>query len=169
VQQNATANGNTVTITTSSYDSHTGNGSITIQTQTGNHPSRDNNPGDIQSGNFANSHGAIGNDKGFAIFPNGQTGSNALTSLLGTATYQSLTLDNAISRYAPPCCNDTASYQANIQKDVGVSGGTHLSELSSGQTQSLANGIARIEGYNANIPTTTRTIVIVPSHEVPPF
>src|SRR5262249_55934967 len=61
-EQNASAvaHGRTATIT---Y--HDG----ARETRRGNHPQRDNNPGNMEAGVFTGTHGAIGKDKGFAIFP----------------------------------------------------------------------------------------------------
>ena len=89
-QLSATASGQTVTITAASFDPETGMGTITTETRTGNHPFRDNNPGDVEAGAFANAHGAIGNDKGIAIFPNSDVGFEALHSLLSGPAYNGL-------------------------------------------------------------------------------
>jgi RHS repeat-associated protein len=161
-QISATASDNTVTITTSSFDPATGNGSITTETRTGNHPFRDNNPGDIRSGDFANANGAIGNDKGIAIFPTAATGSQALTTLLNGSSYQKLTLDQAVARFAPPSENNTAAYQAAARGAVGVSGSTGLSALSSAQRGSFEHAIARQEGFYHQGVVNRTTIVIVP-------
>jgi RHS repeat-associated protein len=159
----ASAFGKTVMIATPScgFTLATG-GTITLVTQTGNHPWRDNNPGDIQSGNFASTHGSIGNDNRIAIFPSASTGYDALMSLLQTQSYQTQTLDDAIARYAPPSENDTASYQASVSQALGVGGGTTLSSLNAAQTQQLANTIAIIEGFYDQGTTTTQTIIVRP-------
>jgi RHS repeat-associated protein len=161
-QISATASGNTVTITTSSFDPQTGNGAITTETRTGNHPFRDNNPGDIRSGDFANANGAIGSDKGIAIFPTAATGSQALTTLLNGSSYQNLTLDQAVARYAPPSENNTAAYQAAARSAVGASGGARLWALSSAQRGSFEHAIARQEGFYHQGVVNRTTIVIVP-------
>src|SRR5256885_11358908 len=56
---------------------------------------RNNNPGNISKGKFANDHGAIGGDSRFAIFPDEATGKNAIVALLKTAKYASLSLKSA--------------------------------------------------------------------------
>jgi hypothetical protein len=103
---------------------------FTTQVGTGTHPFRDNNPGDILSGGFTNGHGALGSDGRFAVFPTAGTGNNALDSLLHNPSYSNLSVNDAISRYAPGFENNTAGYQQFIQSVVGVGGNTPLSSLS---------------------------------------
>ena len=114
---------------------------------------RDNNPGNIIAGPFATSQGAIGSNNGFAVFPDVATGTAALTTLLESSSYQSLSVDAAIAKYAPPSQNNTASYQATIETQLGVSGSTPLSALSSSQMQTLQAAIQRVEGYSAGSVT----------------
>jgi RHS repeat-associated protein len=149
VQQStsATANGTTVTITTETTTGPDGAGTRTIENRTGTHAFRDNNPGNIRAGNFATANGAIGTDNGFAIFPNSGTGFQAMSNLLSGPSYQKLTVDQAISRYAPPSENNTAAYQAAIRTAVGVSGNTPMSALNGGQRGQMAQAIARHEGF----------------------
>jgi RHS repeat-associated protein len=87
----------------------------------GNHPFRDNNPGDILSGGFTNNHGSIGNDGRFAVFPTSGSGQQALDSLLHGPGYINLSIDDAVARYAPAMENNTAGYQQFLQNVVGVS------------------------------------------------
>ena len=53
---------------------------------------RNQNPGNIIAGQFANEHGAIGKAGGFAVFPTPDVGHRALIDLLHTQTYQRLTM-----------------------------------------------------------------------------
>ncbi len=71
---------------------------------------RNNNPGNIRKGSFANSAGAIGDDGAFAIFPDYKTGLKAVVTLLRSTAYTSLTLVDAVFKYAPPSENNSASY-----------------------------------------------------------
>ena len=148
----ATANGNTVTITTTNGDTKT------VETRTGTHAFRDNNPGNIRDGNFAQSNGAVGNDKGFAIFPSSDKGFKALDTLLLGSSYQKLTVDQAINRYAPPSENDTATYQATVRNAVGVSGDTRMSALSAEQRGGMEHAIAQHEGFY--VPGTAKIEVM---------
>jgi RHS repeat-associated protein len=160
--EHGTAAGETVTITTTKVNYATLSGTVTTETRTGNHPFRDYNPGDIKSGRFAGTQGSIGTDKGIAIFPDARTGFGAGTSLLRTPGYQNETLDSAIARWAPPTENDTASYQAEARSNLGVSGDTKVSALSTGQIQQLANLISVVEGFNSQGTTSVQTLPILP-------
>jgi uncharacterized membrane protein YgcG len=113
---------------------------------------RDNNPGNIEAGSFANSHGAIGTDGRFAIFPDPGTGMQALVSLLSSGSYQELTMEQAMERYAPPDENDTDAYTSFIADTVGVDPSTPMSDLTSDQLAAFATGIQTFEG---NTPGTT--------------
>jgi hypothetical protein len=110
---------------------------------------RDNNPGNIRAGAFATAEGAIGQNNGFAVFPDLQSGTAALASLLDGPGYQGLSVDEAIAKYAPPSENNTGAYQAAVEAQMGVSGGTTLSSLTPAQMQTLQASIQKQEGYTA--------------------
>ena len=107
---------------------------------------RNNNPGNIEAGSFADSHGAIGSDGRFAIFPDAQTGMQALQSLLSSDTYQDLTIEEAMERYAPPAENDTDAYTSFIADNVGVDTSTPMSDLTAAQLTAFAEAIQTFEG-----------------------
>ncbi len=90
---------------------------------------RNNNPGNLIPGDFAYENGAIGKAGGFAIFPDYQTGYDALTSRLQTPPYSGWTLSKAIEVYAPPCCNDTAAYIKFVSYKTGIDSNTTLTHL----------------------------------------
>lgn len=74
---------------------------------------RNNNPGNIKYTETTRAFGAIGQDKdGFAIFPDVQTGRNAMLSLLQTTIYSNLTLDAAMRKWSGK------GYGAEIVSDV---------------------------------------------------
>jgi len=108
---------------------------------------RNNNPGNIRGGDFANRRGAIGTAGGFAIFPNYETGFTALIALLCTSTYQQLTMEQAINRYAPPIENNTGAYVTAVEKQIGVSRTTPMSQLSENNLRDFAKAIEKHEGY----------------------
>lgn len=114
---------------------------------------RNNNPGNVKFNALAVSNGAIGRDGPFAIFPDPDTGSNALDALLHTSKYQNLTLDQAIEAYAPPEQNNTPAYQAYIRGVVGVPGNTTLGDLTPAQMNALQAGIKVKEGFHAGTVT----------------
>jgi len=92
---------------------------------------RNNNPGNIEYGDYALSKGAIPYEHGmnkpqkpeerFAVFPNYETGRQAKSGLIFEGkNYKDLNLDSAIARYAPPKENDTQAYQAAVKKALGL-------------------------------------------------
>jgi D-alanyl-D-alanine carboxypeptidase len=108
---------------------------------------RNCNPGNISKGTFADTCGAIGGDTRFAIFPDETTGSDAIVSLMKSAAYRSLSIQQAIFQYAPPNENDSTAYVAAIAAAVGVQPSTVVGTLSANQFQMLAAGIKKHEGW----------------------
>lgn len=116
---------------------------------------RNNNPGNLRYYDFARSHGAIGEAGGFAVFPDEQTGMDALRALLRTNTYQVLTIQQAICRYAT---YDTARYIQQLKKLTGLTSQTKLKNLNDKQLLAVANAIRTIEGWKSgteNLQTPT--------------
>jgi hypothetical protein len=106
---------------------------VTVETREGTRAFRNNNPGNIVDGNFAQTNGAVGTDGRFAVFPDAAAGFQALNNLLMTPTYQNLSVDQAIARYAPPNENNTAAYQAGVRTAIGATGsGSHRADPRSG-------------------------------------
>ena len=114
---------------------------------------RDNNPGNLVYNAYTASLGAIGSNNGFAVFPDVATGTAALTSLLNGSTYQNLSVNAAIARYAPAFENNTTAYQALVTGALGVSGSTPLNSFSQSQMQTLQSAIQQQEGYVAGTAT----------------
>lgn len=67
-----------------------------------NRPTRNNNPGDIEYGKFALAHGAVGNDGGYARFPDVATGYAAMKALLQSTGYAGLTVQAGLDKWCPP-------------------------------------------------------------------
>ena len=88
---------------------------------------RNHNPGNIIWGTFAKLHGATGSaGKGYALFPDDQTGWNALTALLQTPMYKGKTVEQALNEYCPPPNghaltenNDPDAYVKNVCSWIG--------------------------------------------------
>jgi hypothetical protein len=78
-------------------------------------PQRDNNPGDIEFGNWAIRHGALRGDPRFAVWPNIDQGWHALIDLLNEE-YSNLTITQLVSKYAPAVENDDNIYVQNMCK-----------------------------------------------------
>jgi hypothetical protein len=109
---------------------------------------RNNNPGNMEAGSFANSHGAIGTDGRMAIFPDAETGRKALASLLSGDTYAGLTIAEALEKYAPAIENDVEAYVEAITKQTGLSEDTVLGDMSSDELGSVMNAIQTHEGWS---------------------
>jgi hypothetical protein len=107
-----------------------------------NIPQKAHNPGDIEYGDFALKHGAIGyviakGGKKIATFPDDQIGFNAIYALLATKGYSGLTPQQVISRW------QTGSATALLN---GVAGASSVpsSVSSSSNTNSTSNDNSRV-------------------------
>jgi len=115
---------------------------------------RNNNPGNIRDTDFAEHRGSLGEAGGFAVFASESSGRQAIVDLLATDAYQSLTINEAINRYAPPVENDTQNYQMQIEKFTGFDGTVRLDSLNRQQLTGVANAIGRVEGYRVGTVTS---------------
>lgn len=119
-----------------------------VERRTGTRAWRNNNPGNIEYGNFAKSKGAIGTDGRFAVFSTYQEGRDAKEALLfESPSYRNRTIISAIHRYAPQFENDTNSYARQIAAAAGVDINTPLSSLSQSQRKKLLDAMERVEGF----------------------
>ena len=107
---------------------------------------RNNNPGNLEDGKFARNNGAIGSDGRFAIFPDTATGFNAMAGLLATSSYQKLTIEGAINRYAPPNENNVENYLKSVERQTGLPRSTPMNSLSKDNLLNLAKAMAKHEG-----------------------
>jgi len=110
---------------------------------------RNNNPGNIEYGDYAKKHGAIGTDGRFAIFPSMDDGYSAQSSLLQTKNYKNKTLSEAISRYAPKDENNTQAYIDSVTKATGVSADTPMSSLDASTLNSIVKAMSQYEGMKS--------------------
>ena len=109
---------------------------------------RNNNPGNIQYGDFSRRFGAIGTDGRFAVFPTYDAGKRAKEFLLFESSgYRNLDIARAISRYAPPNENDTNSYINTVSRAAGVPSSTPLSSLNTSQRHAMLSSMERVEGF----------------------
>lgn len=110
---------------------------------------RNNNPGCIRPGSIADAHGAIGSAGGFAVFPDEQSGMDAISGLLLSDRYRNKTIGAALHSYAPPFENDTIAYQNYVRKLTGLSSNMRICDLTPGQLHQLVLAIRKIEGWRA--------------------
>lgn len=80
----------------------------------GSRSQRNNNPGDIKWGHFAEAYGATQGDLVFAVFPDIDHGFSAMKALFEAPSYAGLTVEQAINRWAPNSENNTAQYVMNV-------------------------------------------------------
>ncbi len=112
---------------------------------------RNHNPGNLRPGKFSRKHGQIGSiidQRGsyLAAFPDYEHGHEALEALLKTDSYQNLSLDAVIEKYAPSIENNTTQYQELVLKKVKVPGNIKLKDLSSEEFMGLVKAIEQEEG-----------------------
>ena len=125
---------------------------------------RNNNPGNIEYGDYALSKGAIPFQHGmnkpqkveerFAVFPNYETGRQAKSDLIFEGkNYKDLSLDNAIARYAPPKENDTQAYQTAVKKALGISQEKlqtmTMKDFNQDQRSLILSAMEKQEGYGS--------------------
>jgi hypothetical protein len=113
---------------------------------------RDNNPGNMQSGRFTSTNGAIGENQNHhprqAIFPDSSTGTQAMRNRLTSPEWAGKTLQEAIDTWAPARGgNDPVRYGAFVSGTANVPPDTRLDSLSSGQLDSVADAMKRYEGW----------------------
>jgi uncharacterized protein (TIGR02594 family) len=105
------------------------------------------NPGNIRKGSFAKMCGAIGDDGSFAAFPDENTGFAAIVSLLQSKSYRSLSLHDAIFRYAPPSENQSAAYLKFVIAQTGLSANAIMEKLKLNELRKVAKSIRELEGW----------------------
>lgn len=104
----------------------------------GSRATRNNNPGNIEWGEFARRHGATRIEEipvgyvskpRFAYFPDAESGFRAMRERLTTGMYKGLTVREAISKWAPPSENDTEAYIGYVCRKAGVQEHNKVEEL----------------------------------------
>lgn len=115
---------------------------------------RNNNPGCLRYSEFTVSKGAIGHAGGFAVFPDENTGMQAICALLKSDKYRNLTISQAIFKYAPPHENDTENYNASLRRMTGLSTTTKLRDLTDEQIMRVARAIRIVEGWRPGKETS---------------
>ena len=135
-----------------------------VEHRTGARNWRNNNPGNIEYGKLAQQYGAIGTDGRFAIFPDEQTGRNAMKGLLfDSGVYQGMTIASALNKYSPPSENDTEGKIRDVVAETGLDPNTPLDQMTPQQRDAFVLAIQRTEGpmkgdVGASKPYTTSQV-----------
>ena len=112
---------------------------------------RNNNPGNMRASSGL-IHGANGISDGFLVFPDVETGLNAISKLFKSKNYISLTLAGAMQRYAPSADNNNPErYAKNISQRTGISVNAKIKDLSDSELKKIALAIQQIECWNVGI------------------
>jgi hypothetical protein len=128
---------------------------------------RNNNPGNLEYGEFAKSLGAVGSDGRFAVFPSYDAGRQAKERLIfSSPSYRDLTLEQAISRYAPPNENNTRSYINQVAAAAGVPASTPMNQIPATVRGNVLNAMERVEGFKPGRTYNEQGIPLPPA-EVP--
>ena len=119
----------------------------TLRRSDGTRAWRNNNPGNIRPGKSIRAL-SVGQAGGFMVFPDENTGMQAIVTLLKTNMYQQKTLGQAIYTWAPPSDgNNTGKYQRNVEQATGVPLNTPMRNLNDAQLWKLATVIRSVEGW----------------------
>jgi hypothetical protein len=107
---------------------------------------RNNNPGNMVAG--AGGISPIGRNGGFAIFPDYQTGFDAVVANLERPGYQAVTIGDAIRLWAPEAAgNNPVTYANHIQTWTGLPVDMPMDVLTTAQINAVASAIQRQEGW----------------------
>lgn len=115
---------------------------------------RNNNPGNLPAGGFATTHGAIGSDGIYAIFPSRQAGVTALSAFLNSPANAELTLAAVVrNRLSPEDAQEVQEYQAYVEEQIGEPRTKLLRDLVNvnAHRERLITVIERLEGWKEGI------------------
>jgi hypothetical protein len=110
---------------------------------------RNNNPGNIEYGQFAISMGAIGSDGRFAIFPTEEMGRKAADTLLKGKSYANLSAAQAINKWAPSNENDPKAYANRIAQQTGLDMNKSYADMSPAEQAKFLDAMTKVEGGRA--------------------
>lgn len=117
---------------------------------------RNNNPGNLRATPFTRRVGAIGSAGGFAVFPDYQTGRNALATLLRGRTYRDLTISQMVSRYT---ATDQEAYRQCLRRYTHLDLNRRIRELPEAEFQRLLDAIQRCEGWREGREFLQRRVI----------
>ena len=113
---------------------------------------RNNNPGNLVTGEISKRNGQIGTAGGFAVFPDYETGHKALIDSLKNM-HGDKDLKQMIRVYAPSFENDTEGYLKHLRKVTGVKGDKKIKNFTPEEFEKLIDAVEKMEGIKK--PTLT--------------
>ncbi|MEE8484763.1 MAG: KTSC domain-containing protein [Nitrospinota bacterium] len=122
------------------------NGNIVVR-KGGARAWRNNNPGNIICSPYANDHGAIGCDaESFAIFPDWETGKEAMETLLREGwRYKNNTIEGAIREYTDDPAEVEESYINHVTSETGMPRTKRINEMTEEEYQSFIRAMREQE------------------------
>ena len=130
---------------------------------------RNNNPGNMEHGNYSKNNGCIGYSGGFAVFPTLEQGEIALKDLLKNG-YKNASLQYTIKCFAPPKENNTAKYLKFILSKIGIKNPkTMMRDLNGKQFEDLVKAIKQFEGWevgHTNLPLRITKVLKDPKKKI---
>lgn len=112
----------------------------------GNRTWRNQNPGNLGAGPWANRHGAIGKAGGFAVFPGYESGRAAIFDWWKTPDHRVLSIWDGIKVYAPASENDVEWYRKVVRQSSKIDLSRKAQDLKPGELERLVNAIEKAEG-----------------------
>ena len=107
---------------------------------------RNNNPGDVVPGKISTRNNAIGKAGAFAVFPDYQTGHDALLDSLRN-TFGNKDLPSLVHDFAPENENDTKKYTKFLQNKTGVKDNKKVKNFTKSEFEKLWRAIEKMEGW----------------------
>lgn len=129
---------------------------------------RNNNPGNVRPGDISKTHHQIGIVGGFAVFPDYDTGEEALIALLKRPIWQNRSIDQLVDKYAPPEDGNkyNAEYKAALHRATGVMDDTKIKYFTPKQFDALWHAIIKQEGYYNENPADGHPREIVEVYKI---
>lgn len=112
---------------------------------------RNNNPGNLTTGDVSRRNSQIGEAGGgkikFAVFPDRETGHRALIDCLKT-TYANKSIDELVEKYAPGSDgNNVKKYRKFLHDKTGVDDDKKVKDFTDSEFEKLWKAIEQMEGY----------------------
>lgn len=121
---------------------------------------RNHNPGNLRPGSVSRKFNQIGVAGGFAVFPDYNTGLQAMIYLL-RHYYQNFSIDKMAQKYAPRVENNTANYASFLRQKTGIKDNRKIKNFTAVQFKKLWQAVIQMEGYKKVTITQTHEITAV--------